>query len=111
MLNRKVVTIGGNPPDKPKVPEVEFSKKEVLHEEIEIYGQPDHGCTQACRSRAASARDMPGAGYQHRHFLQVARQIRRHGHLHDGQHEGTRRREPAAQEAVHRGKDQGRDRC
>ena len=28
----------GNPPDKPKVREVEFSKKEVLREEVEIYG-------------------------------------------------------------------------
>ncbi|MDT7517945.1 hypothetical protein RAE19_04195 [Rhodoferax sp. TBRC 17660] len=29
---------GGNPPDKPKDREVEFSKKEVLREEVEIYG-------------------------------------------------------------------------
>lgn len=28
----------GNPPDKPKAREVEFSKKEVLREEVEIYG-------------------------------------------------------------------------
>jgi hypothetical protein len=27
----------GNPPDKPKVREVEFSKKEVLREEVKIY--------------------------------------------------------------------------
>ncbi len=32
-----------------------------------------------------------------------------HGHLDDGPHEGTRRREPAPQEDVHRGKAQGRD--
>jgi transposase InsO family protein len=38
----------GNPPDKPLAPEVEFSKKEVLREEIEIYRQPDHGCLEAC---------------------------------------------------------------
>lgn len=38
----------GNPPDKPKVPEVEFSKKEVLREEVEIYRQPNHGCLEAC---------------------------------------------------------------
>lgn len=37
-----------NPPDKPKVRKVEFSMKEVLREEIEIYGQPDHGCVEAC---------------------------------------------------------------
>jgi hypothetical protein len=38
----------GNPPDKPKVREVEFSKKEVLREEVKIYRQPDHGCPEAC---------------------------------------------------------------
>ena len=37
----------GNPPDKPKASEVEFSQKEVLHEAIKIYGQPDHGGAQA----------------------------------------------------------------
>ena len=40
--------LSGNPPDKPKVPEVEFSKKEVLREEVKIYRQPDHGCPQTC---------------------------------------------------------------
>jgi hypothetical protein len=38
----------GNPPDIPKVRKVEFSKKEVLREEVEIYRQPDHGCPEAC---------------------------------------------------------------
>jgi hypothetical protein len=38
----------GNPPAKPKDREVEFSKKEVLREEVEIYRQPDHGCIEAC---------------------------------------------------------------
>jgi hypothetical protein len=38
----------GNPPDKPKSREVEFSKKEVLREEVKIYRQPDHGCPEAC---------------------------------------------------------------
>jgi hypothetical protein len=38
----------GNPPDKPKYRKVEFSEKEVLREEVEIYGQPDHGCIEAC---------------------------------------------------------------
>jgi hypothetical protein len=38
----------GNPPDKPKDREVEFSKKEVLREEVEIYRQPNHGCLEAC---------------------------------------------------------------
>ncbi len=38
----------GNPPDKPKYREVEFSEKEILREEVEIYGQPDHGCIEAC---------------------------------------------------------------
>ena len=27
----------GNPPDRPKAPEVEFSIKEFLHEEVKIY--------------------------------------------------------------------------
>ena len=36
----------GNPPDRPKVPEVEFSTKEFLREEVKIYRQPDHGCAQ-----------------------------------------------------------------
>jgi hypothetical protein len=40
--------LDGNPPDKPKVREVEFSKKEVLREEVKIYRQPDHGCPEAC---------------------------------------------------------------
>jgi hypothetical protein len=43
-----IVQSDGNPPDKPKTPEVEFSKKEVLREEIEIYRQPNHGCLEAC---------------------------------------------------------------
>jgi hypothetical protein len=41
-------TPAGNPPGKPKVREVEFSKKEVLREEVKIYRQPDHGCIEAC---------------------------------------------------------------
>ena len=36
----------GNPPDRPKAPEVEFSTKEFLREEVKIYRQPDHGCAQ-----------------------------------------------------------------
>jgi hypothetical protein len=42
------VLLDGNPPDKPKSREVEFSKKEVLREEVKIYRQPDHGCIEAC---------------------------------------------------------------
>jgi hypothetical protein len=38
----------GNPPAKPMTPEVEFSKKEVLREEVKIYRQPNHGCPEAC---------------------------------------------------------------
>ena len=34
------------PPDRPKAPEVEFSTKEFLHEEVKIYRQPDHCCAQ-----------------------------------------------------------------
>jgi hypothetical protein len=36
----------GNPPDRPKAREVEFSTKEFLREEVKIYRQPDHGCAQ-----------------------------------------------------------------
>ncbi len=35
-LSRTWATCLGNPPDKPKSREVEFSEKEVLHEEIQI---------------------------------------------------------------------------
>ena len=35
-----------NPPVKSRPSEVEFSKKEVLREEVEIYRQPDHGCSE-----------------------------------------------------------------
>jgi hypothetical protein len=38
--------------------------------------------------------DGPIHGDQHRYFLQVACQVWRHGYLHDGSHEGARRREP-----------------
>jgi 4-hydroxy-3-methylbut-2-enyl diphosphate reductase len=44
----RTLTGVGNPPDKPKVREVEFSKKEVLREEVKIYRQPDHGCPETC---------------------------------------------------------------
>ncbi len=36
-LEEGASTFLGNPPDKPKAPEVEFSMKEVLREEVEIY--------------------------------------------------------------------------
>ena len=36
----------GNPPNRPKAREVEFSTKEFLHEEVKIYRRPDHGCAQ-----------------------------------------------------------------
>ena len=38
----------GNPPNRPKAREVEFSLKEFLREEVKIYRQPDHGCPQTC---------------------------------------------------------------
>ena len=38
--------LDGNPPARPKAPEVEFSTKEFLREEVKIYRQPDHGCAQ-----------------------------------------------------------------
>ena len=90
----------GNVPDGPKVPEVEFSTKEILREEVKIYRQPDHGCAQTCQSWPTSAGDLPGAGHQQRYLLQVACQVRLHGHLHDGANEGDRRLESAPQEDV-----------
>ena len=48
LVDRIATVPAGNPPDKPKAPEVEFSMKEVLREEVEIYGQPDHGCLETC---------------------------------------------------------------
>ena len=47
LLGTSMGTISsGNPPARPKAPEVEFSTKEFLREEVKIYGQPDHGCAQ-----------------------------------------------------------------
>jgi len=40
------IAADGNPPARPKAPEVEFSMKESLREEVKIYRQPDHGCAQ-----------------------------------------------------------------
>ena len=37
----------GNPPEKAKNKKIEFSKKEVLREEVEIYRQPNHGRPKA----------------------------------------------------------------
>lgn len=44
----KHVAFYGDPPKEPKAREVEFSKKEVLREEVELYRQPDHGWLKAC---------------------------------------------------------------
>jgi hypothetical protein len=44
--NRKLDKYG-NPPAIPMTSEVEFSKKEVLREEVKIYRQPNHGCSEA----------------------------------------------------------------
>ena len=39
----------GNRPLEPKGLEVEFfPMEEVLHEEVKVHRQPDHGCGQAC---------------------------------------------------------------
>jgi hypothetical protein len=37
----------GNPPVKALSGEVEISRREFLHEEVKIFGQPDHGGAQA----------------------------------------------------------------
>ncbi|ALT76544.1 hypothetical protein AT984_04395 [Paucibacter sp. KCTC 42545] len=36
----------GNPPVKPLAREVEISRREFLHEEVQVFRQPDHGCAQ-----------------------------------------------------------------
>ena len=38
--------VRGTPPDRPTALELGFSTKEVLLEEVKIYGPPDHGCVQ-----------------------------------------------------------------
>jgi hypothetical protein len=72
----------GNPSDKPKTGEVDFSKKEVLSEKVEIYRQSDHGCIEARGGWSASAGDVPGIGHRHSNVLQVACQVWQHGHFH-----------------------------
>jgi len=39
--------LGGNPPVKALSGEVEISRREFLHEEVKVFGQPDHGSAQA----------------------------------------------------------------
>jgi hypothetical protein len=39
--------IEGNPPEKPSAGEVEISRREFLHEEVQVFRQPDHGGAQA----------------------------------------------------------------
>ena len=48
VLARRHLLGTGNPPNRPKAREVEFSLKEFLREEVKIYRQPDHGCPQTC---------------------------------------------------------------
>lgn len=52
---------------------------------------------------------MPGAGHQLSDVLQVAFEVRRHGRVADGAHEGAGGRECAATQDVCRGEAQGRD--
>ncbi len=37
----------GNPPEKALTGEVEISRREFLHEEVQVFRQPDHGSAQA----------------------------------------------------------------
>jgi len=60
VLSIAIVSAGSpcrdNPPEKPAGAEVEFSRKRrVLHEEVEIFGQPDHRGVEAGRRWAAGA--------------------------------------------------------
>ena len=40
-------TAGGNPPVRTLSGEVEISRREFLHEEVKVFGHPDHGGAQA----------------------------------------------------------------
>lgn len=93
---------------------VEFSpirNEEVLHEEVALFGKPNHLHSQAGRSRHASSRTVPGARQQFSAVLSLTQQVRRHGCLHDGANEGAGRRESALKEDVRRGAVEGRDYC
>jgi hypothetical protein len=39
--------VDGNPPAKALTGEVEISRREFLHEEVQVFRQPDHGSAQA----------------------------------------------------------------
>src|SRR5690606_5632112 len=84
--------------------------KEICNENITLHRQPDHGDPQASRGRHTGAAALPGTRHEQRHLLQVARQVRRHGHLDDGAPEGAGSREPATQEDVRRRTPEGGDR-
>jgi hypothetical protein len=43
----KEVISAGNPPVKALSGEVEISRREFLHEEVKVFGRPDHGGAQA----------------------------------------------------------------
>src|SRR5690606_6623817 len=76
--------------------------EEIPHEEVTLYGQPDHGDFEAGRVRCSGSRAMSRARHEQRHVLQVARQVWRHGHIPDEAPQGTGRRKPAAEENVRR---------
>ena len=80
-----------------------------LDAHIPLHRQPDHGHPQAERGRGQGARSVPRARHERGDVLQVALEVRRHGHVLDEAHEGARGGEPPAQEDVRRGEARGGD--
>src|SRR5690606_27465620 len=76
---------------------------------VAIHERHNRGVSQARGGGPGSARALPGAGHQHGYVLQVALQVRRHGRVADGAHEGAGSRERPAAQDVRRGEAQGRD--
>ena len=64
-------------------------KREILHEKVTVYRQPDSGNFEACRKRYAGNGTLPPARDEQCCLLQVAGKIRRHGRLTDGTDEGV----------------------
>lgn len=84
-------------------PEVEFSRKRVLNEEFEIYGQPGDGSAEARRGRAVGTGDLSGTGNQFGNVLKVAGEVRRDGRPDDFAAQGVGTGESPAKENVRRG--------
>ena len=58
-------------------------ERAVLDEEITVYGQPDHVCSEAVGSWGDGCGAVEGAQREHREVVSVACQVWRHGYLDD----------------------------